>query len=53
MLKSLKDSLEMIFKTLNVLLVLAGIYVTLLVFIHNPQNESLSFIWPELLSGVF
>lgn len=52
-LKSLKDSLEMIFKTLNVLLVLAGIYVTLLVFIHNPQNESLSFIWPELLSGVF
>ena len=54
MSKSLKDNTEMILKTLNVLLLLAGINVTLLIFIHNPQqSEKIPFLWPEILTGTF
>lgn len=54
MLNSLNDNNEMILKTLNILLLLAGIYVTLLVFIHNPQQTvKLPFLWSEIFSGTF
>lgn len=54
MSKSLTDNSETILKTLNILLLLAGIYFTLLIFITDPlQSGSPSVLWPEILSGIF
>lgn len=54
MSKSLTDNSETILKTLNILLLLAGIYFTLLIFINNPlQSGSPPVLWPEILSGIF
>lgn len=52
--KALTDNSDLILKILNFLLLLAGIYTTLLLFVCDPlQNKSLPILWPAILSGLF
>lgn len=50
----LRDTKEQIWKVLNFLLLLAGLYSTLIIFICNPQqNRDIPILWPTVLSGIF
>lgn len=52
LLGSLTSNTDQIWKMLNFLVLLAGIYITLLTFVCK-QNESLPILWPTVLSGIF
>lgn len=50
----LRDTKEQIWKLLNFLLLLAGLYSTLIIFICSPQqNRDVPILWPTVLSGIF
>lgn len=50
----LRDTKEQIWKLLNFLLLLAGLYSSLIIFIFNPQqNKDVPILWPTVLSGIF
>lgn len=50
----LRDTKEQIWKLLNFLLLLAGLYSTLIIFICNyQQNGNVPILWPTILSGTF
>ena len=53
-LGGLTGTIDQIWKTLNFLILLGGIYVTLFIFIcGNQQDESIPILWPTILSGFF
>lgn len=51
---AIRDTKEQIWKLLNFLFLLAGLYSTLIIFVCNPQqNRDVPILWPTILSGVF
>lgn len=52
-LKLLEKDVDQIWKVLNFLILLTGVYVTLSIFLWNKLSEKLPILWPEILSGIF
>ncbi len=52
--KAIEDNRDQVWKILNFLILVAGVYVTLSIFLCNLQsNKSLPIFWPGFLSAVF